>query len=64
MKQEITLQLKANEVGEPPFEFPAYAMNAYLTKDGKIWVTAVVITPTGRAHIIQDIIEPPTKEQS
>ena len=64
MTQEITLQLKANEVGQPPFEFPAYSMKAHWTKDGKIGVTAVVITPTGRAHIMQDIIDLPAKEQA
>ena len=64
MTQEITLQLKANEVGEPPFEFPTYGMRAHWTDDGKILVIGIVITPTGRAHIMRDIIDPPAKEKS
>jgi hypothetical protein len=64
MKQEITLQLQANEVGKAPYEFPAFSVNAHWTPEGKIRVLAMVIRTDGGVHIMQDIIDPPAKEQS
>ena len=59
----VTLQLKAPEVGIPPHEFPAHSINASWTSDGKILVIALVMRSDGGVHIMQDIIEPPAKEQ-
>lgn len=59
----ITLQLKAPEVGAAPHEFPAHSINTSWTQDGKISVIALVMRADGGVHIMQDIIEPPVKEQ-
>ena len=56
-KTEITLQLRANEKGKPPYEFPLYGMDTYRTEDGKIAVTVVLIRQDGGVHIITDVIE-------
>lgn len=56
-KQEITLQLRANQSGKPPYEFPLYGMDTYRTEDGKIGVTVVLIRQDGGVHIITDFIE-------
>lgn len=63
MTTEITLQLQANQVGKPPFEFPAYSMKAHWTPEGKIQVIGLVIRSDGGVHIMQDTIDPPAKEK-
>jgi hypothetical protein len=64
MKQQITINLEAPAVGTPPFEFPKHSFHASWTEDGRISVVAIVQRIDGGIHIMQDIIEPPIKEQS
>ena len=60
--KNITLVLKENEVGMPPFEFPKYSMKAFWTEDGKIGVIAVVSRSDGGSHLMHDIIDPPKEK--
>lgn len=60
--KNITITIKENEVGKPPFEFPSYGMKAFWTEDGKIGVVAVVYRSDGGIHLMQDIIDPPKEK--
>ena len=56
-KTEITLQLRANQTGKPPYEFPLYGMDTYLTEDGKNGVAVELLRQDGCVHIITDFLE-------
>jgi hypothetical protein len=60
----ITLVTREPTVGTPPFEFPKHAFKSFWTEDGRIGVVATVLRADGGIHVMQDIIDPPTKENT
>ena len=58
----ITLTMREPEVGAPPLEFPMHSISTFWTDDGRIGVVVGVCRTDGGIHLIQDIIDPPTKE--
>lgn len=58
----ITINLKENEVGKPPFEFPKYGVKAHWTPEGRIQVICVVTRQDGGIHLMEDTIDAPLTE--
>ena len=58
----ITLVMRESKVGDPPLEFPMHSISTFWTDDRRIGVVVGVRRADGGIHLIQDIIDPPTKE--